>query len=81
VAVRREGPLGLRATVSRSPGGRQSPEERRAAEALADEALDGLEPELPRMVVEPLRRKMVQELLWTASGRERLVKVLPWARS
>ncbi len=58
-----------------------SPEERRAAEALADEALEGLEGELPRMVVEPLRRRFVHELLWTAAGRERLVKLLPWARS
>lgn len=58
-----------------------SPEERRAAEALADEALEGLEPELPRMVVEPLRRKFVEDLLWTAKGRERLVKVLRWAQS
>lgn len=56
-------------------------EERRAAEALAEEALEGFERELPRMVVEPLRQRFVHELLWTAKGRERLVKVLPWARS
>ncbi len=52
-----------------------SGEERAIAEMIADEIVEGWETDRPASSVDTARRKFVDDLLWTARGREHLVKV------